>query len=66
MNLAYKHGAALSNPELAGHWLYGPMAAVMLFSFGLILLSQGMDRVFNPRLRARHAKTVVETDEYQE
>jgi peptide/nickel transport system permease protein len=30
----------------------------MFLSFGLILFSQGMDRVSNVRLRARHAKQV--------
>lgn len=65
MNLAYKHGGAMANPGLAGHWLYGPMAAITLFSFGLILFSQGMDRVFNPRLRARHARTVEEAEEFR-
>jgi peptide/nickel transport system permease protein len=64
MNLAYKQGGALSNPGLSGHWLYVPMIALTLFSFGLILFSQGMDRVFNPRLRARHAKTVEQTEEH--
>jgi peptide/nickel transport system permease protein len=66
MNLAYKHGGAMANPSLAGHWLYVPMVAITLLSFGLILFSQGMDQVFNPRLRARHARTVEEGEEYQD
>lgn len=57
MNRAYKAGA-LSNIDLAGHWLFVPMTTLTLFSFGLIVLSQGLDRVFNPQLRARHAKTI--------
>lgn len=58
MNDAYATGGALSNPERAAHWLYPPMAALILLSFALVLLSQGLDKVFNPRLRARHSKTV--------
>jgi peptide/nickel transport system permease protein len=57
MNQAYRAGA-LANIDRAGHWLFAPMFALTLFSFGLIILSQGLDRVFNPQLRARHAKTV--------
>lgn len=61
MNLAYQAGA-MANISRYGHWLFSPMIILALFSFGLILFSQGMDRVFNPQLRARHAKT-VENDE---
>ncbi|WP_435156412.1 ABC transporter permease [Haladaptatus sp. DFWS20] len=57
MNNAYNAGA-MSNLGRAGHWLYAPMILLIFFSLGLILFSQGMDRVFNPQLRARHAKTV--------
>lgn len=57
MNRAYQAGA-LSNIDRAGHWLFVPMVMLTLFSFGLIILSQGLDRVFNPQLRARHSKTV--------
>jgi len=38
------------------------MLTITFLTFGLIALAQGMDRVFNPRVRARHAKT-LETDE---
>jgi len=57
MNLAYQQGGAVVNPARAGHWLLFPALALIGLSFGLILVSQGLDRVFNPRLRARHAKT---------
>lgn len=57
MNLAYTTGGALYALGSA-HWLFLPMGAVVLISFGLILFSQGMDRVFNPRVRARHAKSI--------
>ena len=55
MNLAYQ-ASALTRPELLP-WLVFPMITIFLLSFGLVLLSQGMDSVFNVRLRARHAKT---------
>ena len=58
MNLARTTGNAVSDPFYAGHWLFFPTVALGGLMFGLVLFSQGMDRVFNPRLRARHAKTV--------
>lgn len=63
MNYAFKQGAAVSNPALSGHWLYFPILVLLFFSLGLILLSQGMDRIFNPRLRARHEETASTSDE---
>ncbi|USZ78309.1 ABC transporter permease (plasmid) [Halorussus vallis] len=39
------------------HWLLVPMALIILLSLGFILLAQGLDRVFNVRLRARHEKS---------
>lgn len=72
MNQAYQSGA-LFNMDRA-HWLVAPMVTIVLFSLGLILLSQGFDRVFNPRIRAKHAKhtggdadvtTADETDEIE-
>lgn len=56
MNLAYENGA-LSRPDML-HYLVFPMLTVFLMSFGLVLFSQGMDSVFNVRLRARHASTI--------
>jgi peptide/nickel transport system permease protein len=56
LNEAYNYGA-LSLPS-AYHWMFAPMAAIILLTVGLTLLSQGIEQVFNPRLRARHAKTV--------
>nr|WP_227378667.1 ABC transporter permease [Haladaptatus halobius] len=46
-------GANLTNPNQI-HWLLVPMALLILVSLGFILLAQGLDRVFNVRLRARH------------
>ncbi|WP_330633426.1 ABC transporter permease [Halocatena halophila] len=62
MNQAYQAGA-LSNVDRAGHWLFAPMCLLVVFSFGLIVFSQGLDRVFNPQLRARHSKAVGYDDE---
>lgn len=63
MKQAFRQGAAVANPGHAGHWLYFPMLTLLIFSLGLILLSQGMDRIFNPRLRARHEETSAASDE---
>ncbi|WP_158059647.1 ABC transporter permease [Halorussus halophilus] len=46
-------GANLTNPNQI-HWLLVPMALIILISLGFILLAQGLDRIFNVRLRARH------------
>lgn len=61
MDRAYGVGA-ITNPDLFYQMLY-PMLVLALLSFGLVLLAQGLDQVFNPRLRARHAKTQVEDEE---
>jgi peptide/nickel transport system permease protein len=61
MNLAYSTAGALYTLRTA-HYLLFPMATVILLSFGLILLAQGLDRVFNPRVRARHARTMTDDD----
>lgn len=53
MQTAYETGGALYTFATA-HWLLSPMVAIVLFSFGLILFAQGTDRIFNPRVRARH------------
>nr|WP_224828329.1 ABC transporter permease [Saliphagus infecundisoli] len=52
LNTAYEAGA-LYRPE-AYHWLLVPMVAISGIAVGLILLAQSLDRVFNPRARARH------------
>ena len=61
MNLAYQFGAHY-RPQ-AMHWLIVPIVAIVGLSMGMILLSQSLDRVFNPRVRAKHARTVEETGE---
>lgn len=59
LQLAYQGGAHY-RPE-ALHWFLVPMAAIVFISIGLILLGQSLDRVFNPRVRARHEKTTADT-----
>jgi peptide/nickel transport system permease protein len=65
LNFAYSGGALFS--WSAAHWLLAPMLAIMGLSLGLILLGQGLDRVFNPRVRTRMAgeskSTVSDDDE---
>lgn len=40
------------------HWLIVPMVTIVSLSFGLVLFAQGTERLFNPRIRARHAETI--------
>lgn len=61
MNFAYNAGA-LYDMRFA-HWFLAPMVTIVAFSLGLILLGQGMDRIFNPRIRARHVKHQSSGDE---
>ena len=65
LNFAYSNGALFS--WQAAHWLLAPMIAIMGLSLGLILLGQGLDRVFNPRVRTRMAgeskSTVADDDD---
>lgn len=64
-------GVVLNNAETAGslytldqvHFILGPILFIILFSTGLILLTQSLDQVSNPRIRARHAKSVESDDE---
>lgn len=51
LNNAYEQGALFSWG--AFHWLLFPIVAIVGLAFGLILVSQGMDRIFNPRVRTR-------------
>jgi len=40
------------------HWVIVPVLTIVVFSSGLVLLSQAADALTNPRVRARHAKTI--------
>lgn len=57
MNRAYRNSGALYSWDLA-YTLIEPMVAIVLLSLGLVLLSQGADRIFNPRVRARRSETI--------
>jgi peptide/nickel transport system permease protein len=52
MNSAYNQSNLTNLQQL--HWLLLPMLEIAFLSLGLILFAQGLDRVFNVRLRARH------------
>lgn len=59
-------GVVLNNAEEAGalytleqvHFIVAPVVFIILLSMGLILFAQSLDRISNPRIRARHAKSV--------
>lgn len=52
MNRAYGQGGVYTASLY--HWFYAPMVTIVILSLGLLLLGQGLDRIFNPRIRARH------------
>lgn len=52
MNLAYKAGSAQTPSQF--HALLFPILAIVLLSWAMIMLVQGLDRVVNPRIRAKH------------
>jgi len=62
MNAAVNRAGATSSPA-AFHWLLVPMLTIIGLALGLTLLAQGADRIFNPRVRARHAETVATEDD---
>lgn len=53
LNLAYNNTSLQDLSTM--HWLVAPMMTIAILTLGLILFAQGLDRVFNVRLRARHA-----------
>lgn len=53
LNQAYQGSGALYSLQ-AAHWLIVPLVTITLLTFGLTLLAQAFDQVFNPRVRARH------------
>jgi peptide/nickel transport system permease protein len=64
LNNAYNQGGLFTTEAL--HWLLVPIVAIVGLAFGLILLSQGMDRIFNPRVRTRfsgESESVEEADD---
>jgi len=56
LNTAQKSGAL--NGFHALHWIVVPIVTISALVFGLVYFSQGLDRIFNPRIRARHSKTM--------
>ena len=56
LNRAYEAGAITDLSLL--YLIIAPGIALSLLTFGLILLAQGLDQIFNPRLRARHSHSV--------
>jgi ABC-type dipeptide/oligopeptide/nickel transport system permease component len=61
LNQSYQSGTALLTWD-AAHWFAVPMMTIIMFSFGLYLFSQAADQLTNPRVRARHARTVDEEE----
>ncbi|MFC7196429.1 ABC transporter permease [Halosimplex aquaticum] len=59
LNTAYSNNAHL-RPNVI-HWLLIPTAVIVVLSIGMILLSQSLDRVFNPRVRAKHIQQLDES-----
>lgn len=59
LNLAYGSGTWYSMNAV--HWILVPILTIMLLSLGLILFGQGCDRIFNPRIRARHSKSTPDS-----
>ena len=60
MDRAYRYGALTDLSQF--YLIFWPMLVLALLSFSLVLLAQGLDKISNPRLRARESKT-VEDDE---
>lgn len=50
---AYSTGGAMTNPN-AYHWMIIPIVVIVLLSYALTLLAQSADKLFNPRIRAKH------------
>lgn len=65
LNFAYQGGAMFSWDAV--HWLLVPMIAIGGLSMSFVLIGQGLDRVFNPRVRTRLAgKSTSETQGEEE
>ena len=63
--LSQAHAAGALNRPAIYHWIIVPIIAIIGISMSLILLSQSMDRVFNPRVRARHLRSSKVGDEIE-
>lgn len=60
LNRAY-NGKAMYSLDTA-HWLLAPLFTITLMAIALVLFAQGMDRLFNPRVRARHVDTGTDVE----
>jgi len=58
MDTANSQGALYTSTKF--YWLLEPMLAIIILTLGLVLLAQGADRVFNPRIRVRHKESESE------
>jgi len=54
LNFAYDSGVWYNLKYI--YWIAVPVVTLVLLSLGFVLLSQGFDRIFNPRIRAHHMK----------
>lgn len=61
MNRAYQNSGALYSWDRA-YTIMLPIAVIVLLSLGLILVAQGADRIFNPRVRARSSSAITDDD----
>jgi peptide/nickel transport system permease protein len=60
LNAAY-YGGAVFTPSMF-HWLLVPTITIVALSLAMTLFAQGMDRLFNPRVIARHTTPSDEVD----
>jgi len=65
LNEAFQDIDLLTDTEKM-YLLAEPLITIIIISMGFVLLAQGLDRVFNVRLRARHARTVSNEEESTE
>ena len=52
LDQAYSQGALYSLSS--AYWIVTPAVAILMLTLAMILIAQGTDRVFNPRIRSRH------------
>ncbi len=62
MSDANNLAGAVSSPS-AFHWILMPMLAVVGLALGLTMFAQAADRLFNPRVRARHMSRTATDDD---
>jgi peptide/nickel transport system permease protein len=62
LDWAYNENSALTVPGKE-YMIIAPMVPIVVLSMALILLSQGTDKLFNPRVRTRHEGETVRDDD---